>query len=719
MVVRVGSGTPVAEATVVAVRANWTATTDVSGRFTIAVAATDTLLVRAIGYAPMRVPVTAAALRIELEPVAVSIPEITTLGAPGGSATPTSWTIPASLIRDLPAAVEPDAFRALRLVPSVAFSSVLSARPMIRGYSADATAFRIDGFEVLNLYHIGRAFSAFSSDATNVVEVVPSLEEATQGGGLSGAVSISGRTGTSMGDQGGAALGPASFGAWMGAGTETRVFGSGRAAALKALELVNGESFPYNFQDGYGSFSLEKNGISKLRVSVFGSHDDLYDTDEGSGMNWGNVLVGATGQLMARGGSTLNASAYYSRFSETVEDVTARSSRVNVDNRFSRAYGSLDFTLDGNHGTLKVGGSIAARSIDNTVAPVAGRDFVPQSFASDRAELGAYVSWSGRLSGLDLGAGVRVDAAGSAVELQPRLSARVPLGSSLSLGTTAGRSARLYQLVSDPVAEPDLAFYDFWLDAGDDGAPTPVVDHLTADLTWSPTPRTVIRASVYGSKGSGQVELRPSTDQSVSSTTAPFRQGRSRTLGFEASLGWQDRDNNLGATVSYSLAWSERDWGAGWIPWLLDRRHMARATARWSPGRHIVLTGALEFMSGAPLTPVDQVILVGGSVPDSGGIGVPVVTQVRYMYGPEGALRSDPTFRIDIGAAYHFDGPWQSRWSIGGSITNATFGPVAIEAAVDPAELEQALLEGRPAQVEYERTWSSPAVPTLLVRVEF
>ena len=44
---------------------------------------------------------------------------------------------------------------------------------------------------------------------------------------------------------------------------------------------------------------------------------------------------------------------------------------------------------------------------------------------------------------------------------------------------------------------------------------------------------------------------------------------------------------------------------------------------------------------------------------------------------------------------------------------------VAIEAAVDPAEVEQALLEGRPARVEYERTWSSPAVPTLLVRVEF
>lgn len=716
--VRADNGTPIAEATVVAIRSGWTASTDVSGQFTIAVAASDTLLVRAIGHAPARVAAGGSLLRIELETIAVSLPEITALGAQPGSPMPTSWTIPARLVRDLPAAIEPDVFRALRLVPSVSFSSVMSARPIIRGYSADATAFRIDGFEVLNLYHIGRAFSAFSADATDRIDIVPSVEDASQGGALSGAVSVVGRTGTSGPDRGGAALSPASLGAWMGAGTEARVFGSGRIAALKSLDLIEGEGYPYNFQDGYGSFSLQKGGIPRLRVTVFGSHDDLYDGDTESGMKWGNLLVGASGRLLTGSKGTLEASGYFSRFTETVNDVPARSSRLNVDNTFSRVAGSLDWSYTGATGTLKIGGSIGARTIDNSVVPTAGRDFVARTYSGDRTELGAYANWAGRISGIDLSLGARVDAAGDALEFQPRLSARVPLSESVSLGTSTGRSARLFHLVSDPIPEPDLAFYDFWLDAGAAGVPTPAIEHLTVDLTWTASPTAVLRFSGYTSRGTGQVELRPATDQGVSSTTEPLREGRARTLGLEASIGWQQPSGRLGATASYSLAWSERDWGSGWIPWVLDRRHLLRGTARWSPGA-FVLTAAMEFMSGAPLTPVDQVILAGTTAPDSGGIGVPSFPNIRYQYGAENSLRSGATFRLDIGAAWRFAGPGRTRWSLGASITNATFGPVAVEAAIDPDYLALDMIQGRPTRVTYVRTWSAPAVPTLLVRVEF
>ena len=142
----------------------------------------------------------------------------------------------------------------------------------------------------------------------------------------------------------------------------------------------------------------------------------------------------------------------------------------------------------------------------------------------------------------------------------------------------------LSHLVSDLQSEPDLAFYDFWLGAGEGGVPVPVVDHGTVDLDLA-RGSFAGRLSLFASRGRGLVELRPASDQRTG-VNAPFRYGRSRSRGLEAQLALRGDSTRANAlSVSYALSWAQRDWDGSWVPWSLDRRHLFRLDGRRSFGR--------------------------------------------------------------------------------------------------------------------------------------
>ena len=118
--------------------------------------------------------------------------------------------------------------------------------------------------------------------------------------------------------------------------------------------------------------------------------------------------------------------------------------------------------------------------------------------------------------------------------IQPRGRLALAIARHASLGVAVGRTARLFHLVTDPQSEPDLAFYDFWLNAGQNGVPVPKIDHATLDLDLMHGPFAG-RLSLFGSRARGLVELRPQSDQRAGSIT-PFRYGRGRSAGF--IVGW-------------------------------------------------------------------------------------------------------------------------------------------------------------------------------------
>ena len=717
------TGAPLQGALVTGRRATRAVTTDRVGRFTLWIARfPDTLTVALIGRAPVEVPLPAPpteALHIRLEASAVTLSDVI-VTAPAAAPRPPEdigrWQVPAAAARGVPPAIETDVFRALTLVPAVSFSTPLSARPIVRGYDAGESGVRIDGFEVLNLYHLGRAFSAFPADAANEVSLGTAPQGAATGGTLSGTVDITGQTGDVGKVHGGIDLSLASAQSWAGGGSAgVQWFGGLRAVYLSVLNTVSDAHVPYNFQDFYANAQLSARGRPAARITAFGSRDHLFDRDLGTGMDWSNELLGARWQVLDDGHRGMSVWASANRFAEDVADVLARFSRIDVRNRFERLGVGADAGIQGARSRLAFGFSAAWRSIGNRIVPLSGEDFPATDAAFRRVELGVYAEITKTLGRASLQAGTRLDAAGETRVWQPRARVALPVATGVSVGLAVGRTTRLYHLVSDPQSEPDFAFYDFWLNAGDGGIPVPTIDHATIDLDVARR-RFAGRLSLFASWARGMVELKPPSDQRAE-VTAPFRYGRGRTRGLEAQVALRgERPDASALSASYVVSFAQRDWGTGWVPWSLDRRHMVRVAGRTRLGSHWSAFGTFEGVSGAPLTLVEGVLFVG--LPVGAGNELQrdrAVGSPAYIYGDENDGRSAGTARMDLGVSYSFTGPWKSRAALGVSVVNAGFGAVA------PLRPAASLFEpgSTLGRVRYERLFELPAVPSLTLRVEF
>lgn len=722
-VVDAHTGAPLQGALVAARGAGRATTTDRLGRFTLWVPSfPDTLTIAYIGRSAAVVPLYAppsAALEVRLEAEAITLSDVI-VTAPPDAARPLEdvgrWHVPMAAARGVPPAIEADVLRSLALVPAVSFSTPLSARPIIRGYDAGESSVRIDGFEILNLYHIGRAFSAFPADATSEVSVAAAPPVAATGGTLAGTVDITGQVGEAGRTHGGADLSLASLAAWVGGGGGgAQWFGAARAVHFSVLDVASDEGIPYDFQDFYANALLSGAGRPIGRFTAFASRDRFADRDLGSGMDWSNLLVGGRWQASDDGRGAVSLWASANRFAEDVTNIEARRSRIDVRNRFERAAVGADGRLQGSVSRLGFGVSLGRRAVANRITPLSGDDFVPADAEFRLLELGAYAEWSAALGRTSLQAGVRLDAAGGRRVVQPRVRASVPIAAGVSLGVALGRTARLYHLVADPQSEPELVFYDFWLNAGEAGVPVPIIDHGTLDLDIV-RGQIAGRLSLFASRARGLVELRPSTDQRAD-VTEPFRYGRGRTAGAEIQLGLRGSEPDASAlSAAYVLSFSERDWGSGWVPWSQDRRHLLRLIARTRLGRWSFST-VFEGMSGPPVTPVDGVLIVGTPDPLGGGLGRTGLGHPAYVYGGENSGRSAGTARVDLAARYAFTGPWESRMALGISVLNVAFGPVAPLRPADPTyDPGTSPLQGR---VRYERLFDMPAVPSFTLRIEF
>jgi hypothetical protein len=496
---------------------------------------------------------------------------------------------------------------------------------------------------------------------------------------------------------------------WVGGGGDVlRSFVAGRAVHLSVLDVAGGDRIPYDFQDVYAAVLLSKRGRPLARVTAFASQDNFADRDLGSGMDWGNVLLGLRWQPLDTENRTLNVWASANRFSENVVNIRARYSRLDVRNVFERLSFGADASVLAGGAKVRIGVAVGEREIGNRISPLSGDDFTPTDADFQLLELGTYADAALTIGRSTVQGGLRLDMAAGTRVLEPRFRIAVPISSGVTLGAAIGRSSRLYHVVSDPQSEPDVAFYDFWLNAGQNGVPVPTIDHGSVDLDLGDG-RILGRLSMFASHGRGLVELRPSTDQRLEQS-GPFRSGESRTAGIEIQVGLHGtnpRDGTLSAT--YVLSWSQRDWGGAWIPWSQDRRHLLRVVARKQIGGHVALSGAFEALSGPPLTPVNGVVLVG--TPDA------FVRHPAYVYGEENTARSAGTARGDVAASYTFTGPWKTRMALGLSVINAGFGPVAPLRPVAPDFTPgTSPLEG---QVRYERLFNLPAIPTITLRAEF
>lgn len=715
--------TPIAGALVRLSRAGVAATTDRFGRFGLATAIfPDTLLVGAIGWRPDTLllaaePAEPLALALERAPVVVSDLIVTAPAArPLDLAEHARWRMSLESARSLPPAVETDIYRSLALVPAVSFTSPLSARPLIRGYDAHETTTRIDGFEAFNLYHLGRIFSSFPAEAAEHVAVSAAPYTSTQGGSIAGLVDVIGRTGAADGFHAGGGTSFGSLWAYAGGGGEAaRYFGAARVLHLKSLDLVPGVKVPYHFEDLYGSVALGPPGRPTGRLTLFATQDDIRSSTGEAGLDWQNILLGGRWRAHDHGPIGLELSAAASRFAERGRDVpSVNHPNANFRNRFARLTVGADLVATLERVRLATGVGVGWREVENRIerASSFGVGELPTADTRfSRPELSAYAEGTRRLGPLALELGLRADVAGPVASLQPRAHLRWSVGPNVELSAGLGRASRLYHLIGEARTEPDIEFLDLWLNPGDT-IPVATADHGSLDLNLELAP-FVARLSGFVSRARGIGDLRPAHDQRVEHFSF-VRFGRARTRGVEAQVAYRgDERRRNSLSVSYVYAVSERDWGAGWIPWALDRRHQFRAFGQTRWGR-VTWFGALDAASGMPLTP--RLYVIERAVPGGGPLSPFAYQPAAIGFGAENSASTSGTFRIDVGIAYSFGGPAKSRFTLGASIINLL--ATAVAPIGDLGEGITAVDQAGRA-TPYRRLFDLPMVPTAMLRAEF
>ncbi|HRP06883.1 MAG TPA: hypothetical protein PLL69_00210 [Gemmatimonadales bacterium] len=673
----------------------------------------ESLTVSAIGYRPAgimigpdspdTVAVTLALTGVSLSDIVVSTSA--SLVRSGAS----EWEVDGSAISTLPSAGEPDAFRVLRVVPAISFTSVLSGRPLIRGIDADDAGFVIDGHEAINLYHIGRFFSAFPALGAGRLRVAAQPAGLEIGRTTSGRIEIDG---TEWAEHSRSQI-QYGLGAWSGL-TGWRGDGHTGVVTFRTVEgslagiADDGTDVGLSITDGYGRLELGQRG--QVRLTGFHSSDKVEDRSPEDGapggraaLEWGNTILGITATPTDGPKGKLVFRAAFSEHHELGTGIPARSTSTSVDNMVRRASIRADATLPilSSGTAIDAGLEFGERRVHNLLAPDDPDRIPAASLDMKSAEVGGYLGVVTPFMQGHIRAGARIDAFNGASIVQPRLTYATPIGTNWWLSVGVGRAGRLLHLVSDARSEPRVAYYDLWLPSGDTVAPARV-DHLAAELGWQ-SDRSAVRGGIFAAKGTGQLEFVP--DLPDAGSTELIRAGALRVRGFEMEARSITADGRWLGMASYTVQWSERDWGHGWVPWNGDRRHTFRASGVYRPNPATTVSATLDAGSSQPYTPFIRIDSTDNGYHD--------------VYGMENSRRGLPGARLDLAIERRMFGPWGTELGLGFSITNLAIGDQS------PREGSRRFIPDVPggpvlgAIPSSRPLFTLPPIPSVLLRIRF
>jgi hypothetical protein len=701
------NGQPVVGARLQSLRWRAVAETDRHGRFVLWIEGLpDTVVARFIGRVPDTLAVDSAAsggeLMFRLRPSPLPIAGVAVHGDSGArivDAFPSRWSLPREAMAAVAGAVESDVLRSLVLSPAVAYATPFTAQPFVRGADAGAVGYRLDGFTLLNPFHLGRVFSALMPHAMQsaAVAAAPFAEE--WGDATSAVIDAQLRDGGPE-VSGGAQASMISAAAWVGGPMGgSRWFLAWRHGFLEHLGPPFNEA-PYRFNDVYGRLLLGR--PLPAQVTLFWSGDRLFNKEGDQGVRWGNRLVGVRLPFTVGSSTLLEGWVESSSFDQDNVNVPILRGETDVRNVLSTSAAGVRAQWIGRVLSGALGAEARHRRLSNRIA--GGTHTAPSAETAGwvGAVFGGLDYAAGRLTAH---AGLRLDQDRIVSVLQPRGRIGLELGAGWTLAAAAGRTARLYHVLPDVQPELDVAVYDLWRPAGRAGTPTPVQDHAIVEVKRSLGTGAALRTAVFYSSLRGVGEVRPDVQDTGSAPFFRFGNGRVGGVETEVSFGGARRSLNL----AYVLGWSRRTWeGAlGEIPWKHDRRHQARAFFAWGIGRGWHLNWLAELASPEPVTPALGAFWPRDLSPSPVG-GPSGVRNAVIELGAENSARGGWVGHVDLGIQKELGGPGRSTGRLGISILNLSFTRVVpVVAHVEDGYLT------------YKALYFLPPIPTFTFRLDF
>lgn len=693
----------------------------------------------ALGFAPLDTVVhtSPTPIEIRLHRAPLELPGVTArasraLDRPFEAPEVSVRTVTPAEIRRVPAALEADLFRSVQALPGIVSPGVLSSRLLVRGGAADQNLYLLDGYPVLQPYHLGGGFSAFHTEAVRDAELWIGAPPARYGGALSSVLDISLREGNRERTTGTATVGlvtsaavvegghPA--GAWFVGARRTYLDMAGRAA---------GQRLPYYFYDAYAKGYADLGSSDRVSALVFFGQDRIYNAyqRELQHFDWSNAVYGLSWRHLIAGRAGWEQRVSLSRYGQELRGGYSglHAARIATDHTRSLLQARGDLWWDAAARHRVEAGYLAQREAGrHRVGYVHGIDY-RESTERATADVGtlfaAYVQDDLTVSNrLRLRLGLRGEVAAGHRSLQPRFAAKFLFSDRLALTAGGGLLRQYAQLLQDPDVNFDVYSVDIVASAWEPRTPAGSALHLVGGVEVRLPGMLHLRAETYTKEFNGLLVLAPydPIDQRFAIERLEPASGRAR--GVDLSLA-REAPGPIRGWVGYSLASSRRS--VDGESFAADAQPRQRFVAVWEArtGRRWGLTGRFEAFEGIPFTPAVAMVpdrsfdFEVGHFSDLCRPGwFQYATNVHYLYGARNSARTGWSKRLDLGTSRGWTDRRGWRWEIALSVLNALFDPTGV---FRPGPQHEQNGCEAPDEVQREYEFFLPPIPSVGLRVEF
>lgn len=592
---------------------------------------------------------------------------------------PLTRTVTTETVRQVPPLGEPDIFRALVLLPSVAQPNDLKGRIHLAGGASDETGIHLDDHPLQDPFHLLGLFGAFNVAALDRADVLVHHLPPNEGGRLSGVIDLETRR-PEASAAGEAVLSLLTSGATVSqpdlpGGLDALV--SGRVTYLDRVAPMFTDNFPrMGFHDGLIRLGRSSDGGWRTEVIGFTTRDRFQDDDITSvsdyePFTWGESLAGV-------------------RLRRVVErwDLGARASFnrafVHLDERPAGGTNHIDSQRDWISGGLSVGrigrrwrmsGGVAldhrvnrqrwiARGlIDEIFSPS-----VPPEYDGRSEQTVVAGFWSGAInivSWLTAEGGTRVSTMGNVTYVAPRASLSITPMESWRVEGAFNRRHQFDAQLEEPI-EGSITAPLFLL-------PEPRTADVSAlSAIWSPAgqPRsaTNIQAQVFAKSYPDLPRLPPRTAglgrEEIGPDFPRFERHEGYAWGTAVSGSVTFAEGGL-LQGSYSYQRVQEEFEGAFHPTAWDAPHTLALFASIPVWRGWNLNVVNHAHSGRATTPVVERVFE----PDLRGAGS-VHLLPRYIFGERNSVRVPSYNRLDLGTRKS----WTARgaeWTLSLQVLNA------------------------------------------------